>query len=130
MQIRYDFSEKLDLSRFKKQAPHYIGTMREMVYWFYLPDYRIEVQITCTDNTTNYLVKICIDEIVREYLSTKYYTIHPDSDIRFADIKIIQNTFTFGPYAELTSNDVKQITNTICDIVKVVHKINGLKAFL
>jgi hypothetical protein len=133
MQIRIDINEKLDLSKFRKQATYYLGQMRELSYHFYLPNYRVMVDSVSTDDTTAHLVTLWIEEIKRdadyEILTGK--AVIPIIDIRFKESKIIQELFPNDHYkSSFQSNDVAKTVDKICQLVKLVFKINSLKVFL
>jgi hypothetical protein len=133
MQIRIDIKEKLDLSKFRKQATHYLGQMRELSYHFYLPNYRVLVESVSLDDTTAHLVTLWIEEIKRdtdyEILTGK--AVIPIIDTRFKESKIIQELFPNDHYkSSFQSNNTSDTVNKICQVVKLVYKINNLKAFL
>lgn len=133
MQIRIEISEKLDLSKFRKQAAHYLGQMRELSYHFYLPDYRVIVESVSPDDNTAHLVTLWIEEIKRsaDYEITTCKTVVPAIDVRFKESKIIQELFPNDHYkSSFQSNNTSDTVNKICQVVKLVFKINNLKAFL
>jgi len=133
MLIRYDFGDKLDLSRFEKQVPQYIGTMREITYHIVLPHYMVNVEIVGVDDSPSHMSTIWLSEVWRdedgEIKDTKI--IVPYLDSRFKEIDFIKDKFQIDNYkAYIYSNSVQATTNMLCRIVKLVHKINGLTAFL
>jgi hypothetical protein len=133
MQIRIEINEKLDLSKFRKQATHYLGQMRELSYHFYLPDYRVTVESVSPDDTTSHLITLWIEEIQRnsDYEITTCKTIIPIIDTRFKESKIIQELFPYDHYrCSFQSNNTSDTVDKICQVVKLVYKINNLKAFL
>jgi hypothetical protein len=125
--------EKLDLSKFRKQATHYIDLMREITYHVYLPNYKVIVEIVLAEKTTKHLVTMWIVEIFldqdKEIKNEK--VILPLNDMRFKENKDIQSIFEMDNYkAYFNSSSAADTTDKICRIVKLVHKINHLKAFL
>lgn len=133
MKFRYDFGEKLDLSLFTKQATHYIGSMRELTYELFLPDYKMEVQIVTPDNCTGHTVSLSIYDIERDSDGdlTEEQVIIPLIDTRFKENKDIKEVFVIDHYkANFDSNNAADTTGKICKLLKLIHKINHLKAFL
>lgn len=133
MEFRYDFGEKLDLTRFRKQAIHYMSSMREITYILYLPNYKVIAEITTPDNLPGHLVSIYFSEIIRDSSGTivSDNAIIPLTDSRFKEIKDIQNLFKIDHYkAYMTSYNSAETVNQICNLLRLVHKINRLKVFL
>lgn len=133
MLFRYDFGEKLDLTKFHKQAMHYIGTMRELTYELVLPDYKIHVEIVTLDNSNCHAVSLQFSDIFRD--SDKEITgdkiVIPLIDTRFKESKIIQELFTIDNYkAYFDSNSTLDTVDKLSKVIKLVHKINHLKCFL
>lgn len=134
MQIRYDFGEKLDITKFTKQAKHYIAQMPNLEYHFVLPHYKMLSQIDAVDNSTAHLVNIRIFEIKRdkdgEIISQNI--IRPYSDTRFKEIKIIQELYKniYDDKVYWTSNSVAYTVDKIISLLKIIHKINNLQVFI
>lgn len=127
--------EKLDLVKFAKQANHYIATMDEIIYNIYLPDYKIVAEIVAGANgSTQHLLTMWIAELLRDQDKEieRESIIVPFVDTRFKESKIIQSLFTgvHGYRAIVQSSSVAETVENICLIIKMVHKINHLKAFL
>lgn len=132
MLFRLDFKEKLDLSNFRKHAAHYIGKMRELTYHLVLPNYKILIEIASPDDQAH-LVTLSFFDIKRdqdgEMLSE--HVIIPLVDTRFRETKIIKDIFPVDHYRATFSSTNKIVTvERICQLTKLVHKINHLKAFL
>jgi hypothetical protein len=133
MLFRYDFGEKLDLSRFKKQAPHYISNMREVTYNLFMPDYKMVVEVATPDNSTGHIVSLSLFEIKRdgEGEITEEKVIVPLIDTRFREIQSIKDIFKIDHYkAHFDSNNAIDTVEKICKLLKLIHKINNLKVFL
>jgi len=133
MKLRYDFGEKLDLSKFKKQAPHYIAQMRELNLEFYIADFRFSSEISTPDRQTAHLVSLSLEDIEKDefgnLISSK--TIYPLQDTRFKEISDIQVLFQNNTYkSHFQSHSVDDTVNRLCLIIKLLHKINNLKVFL
>lgn len=133
MEFRYDFGEKLDLTRFKKQAPYYIGQMRELTYNCYLADYKVVAEISTPDGSTTHRVSYYFMELTRNPDGTiqDQRAVLPRSDTRFREIKVIQSIFPIDGYkAYFDSNSAQNTVDKLCDLITLVHKINHLKAFI
>lgn len=142
MQLRYDFGEKLDLSKFRKQSLYYIKNVGSVQYQLFLPDYKVTVEIVkATSEISHKQVALSIYEISRDIAGeiVSVRTLSPMNDTRFKEIKTIQELWEpmpLGPglppsmVAEFVSDDPAIIVNRICDLIKIVHKINSLKVFL
>lgn len=134
MRYRYNFdSEKLDLPRFKKQAAHYIGKMRELHYEIILKNYKLLIEIVTPDNCTGHMVVISMFDIHKDndgdIVNEK--VIVPLIDTRFKESKLIQNIFVIDNYkAHFDSNSVFETVDKISQLIKLIFKINNLKAFL
>jgi len=134
MLFTYSFGEKLDLTKFAKQGEFYIASMREVKYHIYLSHYRVIVEIAGYEATTKHIVSVMMEEITRdqdgELFSSK--PIFPLLDERFKDNTNIQNIFkTIDNYrGSFESNNVSETLKKICDLIKFLHKINYLTAFL
>jgi hypothetical protein len=134
MIIRYDLvGDKLDLSRFIKRAPREIGQMRRMVYDFYVQGYKISFDIGTPDDITVHLVRFNIMEIKRDDAGEiqSYISLYPNEDLRFKEIPDIAKYFDpLGNAGHFESASVDNTVDILSKIVKVVYKINNLKAFL
>lgn len=133
MIIRYDLGDKLDLSRFKKRAPREIATMHRIIYEFYVQGYRISIDIGTPDDSTAHLVELAIMEIKRDGSKEiqSYIAIQPNEDLRFREIPDVAKYFEpFSQTGHFRSSSVEDTVNILSKIIKVVYKINNLKAFL
>jgi hypothetical protein len=133
MQFRIEITEKLDLSKFRKQAAYYTGQMRELSYHFYLPDYKVIVELSTPDDSNYHLAMMWIVEIFRDQDKEiiREQVVIPLLDTRFKESKDIQSLFPNDHYKTIfQSNNVKDTIDKICQLVKLTHKINGLKIFL
>ncbi len=132
MQFRYDFGEKLDLSKFRKQALHYIKSLDNVSYLFVLPQYKVIAELI--RNGGIHTAYLSVYEISRDKQGeiSGATLLTPLLDTRFKEIKIIQEIWQHNPTTEgvIEFNAPPVIINHICDLVKVVHKIFHLKVFL
>jgi hypothetical protein len=135
MLITINIDQKLDLSKFRKQALNYLGRIRELNYHFYLPAYKIIVETATVDDSTAHHVTIYFSEIWRDQDKEikREQRIFPATDTRFAESKIVKtiwNPVVRSDIGYFISNSVAETTDKICQVVKLVFKINSLKAFL
>jgi hypothetical protein len=125
--------EKLDLTKFRKQAMHYIGKMREITYHIYLPNYKVVAEIVSVEDSSKHLVSMWITELLRDKDKeiTGEKVVIPVSDSRFRDIKDVQSIFPIDDYKSLfESSSVLDTVNKICNLTKLAFKINNLLAYL
>lgn len=130
--FRYDFGEKLDLTKFKKQALYYIGTSSEIRYQFYLKNYLMLADIGVHTNNSH-KVKIQIKEIFRDQDKEieNNSLIYPLRDTRFSSLSNIKEIYlNDDSFAEFISNNVIFTINKIVSLLVVIHKINDLKIFI
>lgn len=133
MRFTIQIGEKLDLSKFRKHATHYIGQMREIEYHIYLPDYRIIVKLATPDDSNSHIGSLWIEDLKRDQDNEiiKFHLIFPCLDTRFKEIKDIQIWFPNDEFrSHINSNSTAETADKICRVVKLVHKINGLRVFL
>jgi len=133
MNFRFDFGEKLDFSRFKRQAPHYISLAKPLDYHFYLPHYKMSAEIRSSENNSGHVVLIRFWEIFKdkdgEIIDQRM--IYPLNDTRFQEIGDIKSLF--GPNkheAEFESFNSVNTVERICFLIKILSKINNLKVFI
>jgi hypothetical protein len=126
--------DKLDLTKFRKQAEHYIATMSEVVFDMVLPHYRVRVEIAGMENTTKHTVTMWISSLERDQDQEiiQEWAIFPLSDVRFKDSQLIQELFEPGHHYKSfrDSSSVAQTVDKMCHIIKMVHKIQSLQAFV
>lgn len=139
MKFRYDFFEALDLTRFQKQAPHYIKGGQDTTFDLYVFDYRISAQVVRAGKAEENLVELKFDELKRDKDGeiTHAQTIFPLTDIRFKEIKFIQELFeptknklSLAYKTSFTSFKYQDTVDKLCEFVKLLHKINSLLAFI
>ena len=129
----YFLAETLDLSKFRKQANHYTAVMREITYHLYLPDYMITAEIVRSDDDNSHGVSLWLSEIVRDEENEieNNQTIFPLNDNRFKDIKLIEDIFPIDHYkAIFTTNRISTTIEEICELTKLMFKINKFRTFI
>ena len=137
MQFRYDFvADKLDLSRFQKQVIKQIDQIHQIdhiIYNLYVLGYKIRVDINSIKNSTAHMIEFIIMEIQRDNDGEiKYYkVIKPTEDLRFKNITDLVKYFEpLSEFGGFQSSSVERTSNMLCTLIKVIYKINNLKAFL
>lgn len=133
MIIRYDFGEKLDLSKFQKQALRHIASMRQLTYHFFVKDYKLVADISTPDDRTSHEVRLTLFSIHRDNDGEikSGYAVVPGNDLRFKELSSFNDLFPIDQHeAIFESNNVDKTVKELSDIIKIVHKINSLKAFL
>lgn len=136
MLIRYDIPEKLDLTLFRKQAEFYIGKMRELDYEFVTKDYKVEIGISTPDDSNTHNVIIRIFDVKRDAEGeiSNYIGIQPLKDTRFNESLIIKSLFdpnvVYAYVTSFNSNSAKDTTDKLVSIIKLIHKLHSLRAFL
>jgi len=137
MQFRYDFvGDKLDLSRFKKQVNRHLTQYDELEYSFYVLGYKIQANINLfytLYRPTKYIVKFAISELQRDDDGevSSYAAIRITEDLRFKEFPdLIKHYATLSSVGEFESNSVDEITDILSILIKIIYKINNLKAFL
>ena len=136
MLIRYDFDKKPDLSRFCKQASHYLKSIDDITYHFVLKNYRLEVNVYIPDNTfmkVNHAATFEFHELNRDSEGEvkEAIPIYPSSDIRFAAMKDMNDMFNpSSTKINIDFNSVPEVIEKISFFVKMLYKINGLTMFV
>ena len=133
IEFRYDFGEKLDLSKFAKQAEHYIACWYAISYHIYTQDFIIEASVRPNDSSKTHKVDFSLYELERDsdksIINKKL--LFPLNDTRFSNIEIIIELFArYNDQGQIFSDNVFDIIAKLCQLIKAVHKINHLKAFL
>lgn len=137
MIFRYDFGEKLDLSRFRKQAGSYIKRFQfhsvesPLEFHFYTTDFKIvlETEPTAEGLFKNKLSFFSIKRDADGQVKTTV-ALFPIGDSRFDSFKDVQSLFVqYSNKTEFTSS-IEDTVEISCTFIKIVHKINHLKAFL
>lgn len=135
MQFRYDFvGGKLDLSRFKKQVNQNLIQYDEKIeYYFYVLGYKIQAYVEREEGSTNYIIDFAIMELQRDHDGEveAYLAIRVTDDLRFKEFpELIKHYTSFAPQGYIVSNSVDEIVNILSTLIKIIYKINNLKAFL
>ena len=137
MNIRYDFSAILDLSIMRKQLVYYIGKIPEIKYQIYLNNFYVEIDILQNvDDTTStyhevYLTMYDLKKVAD--IITAKYIISALTDMRFSELKLINSLYDNTTIASTAHFKSKNITDTIeklCNLIKLLHRMENLKIFL
>lgn len=134
MLFTYTFGEKLDLEKFRRQAAHYIGKMREVSYNLYLPHYKVVLEISGLDNSKEQIITVMLLDLKRDSNGWVHSgeAIYPLEDVRFKNNPDIQAVFTATNNfrGSFSVADPLDGVEKICRVVKLLHKLDHLKAFL
>jgi hypothetical protein len=132
MIFRYDFGDKLDLSKFRKQAEHYLSRMPNIQYDIFTKDYYISIVAKTEEDSRLQIIYISINDVSRDLGEITYCkAVVPTNDTRFQGFKDLVALYDPGYTAAVITNyNSKDTTNILCDIIKIVHKINSLKVFI
>ncbi len=140
---RYDFGDNLDLSKFKKQSIQYIKASPDNLFEFYMHDFLLEVRTfpynLASINSKGFFYTPAIRVTVRifdlrrsstEIIDKKEIYVGSDSRFKiFPEIRIM-----FFKYPDATSivemDDVYKIVDSCSILLKALHKLGKLKAFL
>lgn len=134
MQFRYDFvGDKLDLSRVKKQINRHLIQYDVIEYSFYVLGYRIQVNIVRDELTTNFNIDFSIVELRRDAAGeiNSHSAIRVTEDLRFKEFPDLTKYYFPNAFkGDFESNSVDEITEILSSFIKIIYKINNLKAFL
>jgi hypothetical protein len=134
MNFRYDFvGDKLDLTRYTKQAIAYIGAMREVDYTIYFKHYKMRVEIARLADSTAHAATVYFFELRRddagEIINEK--VIIPATDTRFKESQSIKDLWGTDHYkAHFDSSSSAATVEKINKVIKLIYKIENLKAFI
>lgn len=143
MLFRYDIGEKLDLSRFTKQATHSINTIPDNLFEFHMHDFVVEVRvyqdtIPCINSkgflyVTARRVTVKIFDVKRiDSCITQKKEVYVMNDDRFSLFPEIRAMFYKDIQAAsvVPMEDVPKIAESVCTLLTGIHKLGKLKAFL
>lgn len=132
MIFRYDFGKNLDLSRFRKQSTYYIGKLPTLNYHLFVGNYKMIADINVIEEQNLHNVTIAIFDITKdnEGQVKDSNTIVPLMDTRFKEIKEIISIFPNDYMGEFSSDNSEFTSNKLCQLIKILHKIDNLKAFI
>jgi hypothetical protein len=136
MIFRYDFGKKIDTTQFAKQAKHYIYAETENNWEFNFPDYRLHIK---TSNRVKkfILVSTNLVDLIKDDngIVIDVKTIYVLNDSRFNTFKVfdkfyVTKTALMQPEGAMGTDDIDECIQSIADFLKILSKINNLKAFL
>ena len=134
MDLRFDFNDKIDYNKLKSQNVHHTKINVQLNTTVYLPNYRIIFMGTHPmDGSNSYTLSISFQDIRKDQNAVliKADNIFPMNDSRFKEMKLIKELFLEHTHTAIYySANLAEITNTIVELVKILHKIDHLKAFL
>lgn len=133
MFARYDFGEKLDLSKFRKQVTFYVGKYSHTEYNIFTKDFKI-LFTTEPAEDGSILARISTSSIVRdadgEMILLEHFRMSEDSRFEsFKEALALFNKNYHRHLASFNSKSPKDIVDKVCGLIKIFHKVNSLIAF-
>jgi len=140
MIFRYDFGEVLDLSRFRKQAAHYINNKDAVLFEIYMRDFKITLK-TAPDfefksNNSKISFASSIEGIIRIFslkrINGEIVSIYPLSvtkDNRFALFPDVRSMFD-NMEVRLIEEESEKIVDSMCKVITATHRIRRLELFV
>lgn len=130
----YFLGDKLDLTKFHKQAAYYIGQMSEITYHFFLQNYKIVVEISRVDYSTEHVATVYFTNIFRDKDGDieQEDPIYPMKDNRFKENPDVQLIFTMPDEyrGSVISSSAIWTVEKLSNLLKLLYKIESLKAFI
>jgi hypothetical protein len=133
MIFRYDFDKQFDLSKFRNQTLHYISTIDNIEYDIFVRDFQVIFNIKHDSLPFhNFNIKIFSlkrnnkNEIIQKI---KLFPLAEDSILNNCKDIIDLYIDQYCCEANIVSNDFKYTVNKMCNIIKILYKINKLKIF-
>ncbi|CAM6004246.1 unnamed protein product [Sphagnum balticum] len=136
MEFRYDFASKtraLDLTRFKRQAPNHIKTIAKLNFLFLLNEFKVVAEVETPAGSHGHSVTVYFFEVTRDkdFDITSEKAIIPLVDTRFKELTGIKEIFTIDHYkAHFDSSNAQETVDKLCNLLRIVHKINQLLIYL
>lgn len=138
MELRYDFGDKLDLSKFRKQLHHFISVLHleedpQLHLHVYVKYYKIYFLISQKNNSNEHSTLIRIFDYASNLNGDiiSYSCIVPSKDLKLKSFSDIINLFQVDCSDGLfNSNSVDYTIRILCKIINICSKINSLKVFL
>lgn len=131
MIFRYNFGSKIDLSKFKKQADHYIRTIPSINYHLFVSSYKLVVDINKED--FGFSCKTVLFDIKRDSEGevSDSSVIIPLNDVRFKDLRQIVSVYDdLNHIGHFSASNPEDVSQSMCNLVKLLYKLNALSAFL
>jgi hypothetical protein len=126
-------NDKSDLTKFRQHALRYISRIQEVSYQIHLPDFRVQVNLACMDGFNSNVGELWMEDLKRNQENDiiTCTVIVPSTDTRLKDFSDIQAWFPADSVKHyICSNSVEETVDKICTVIKILSKINHLKAFL
>lgn len=133
MIFRYDFGKKLDLSKFQQHSIHYITHLKQINYHLFVYNYKLIADVVKTELDPCYQITVSIYDVIRDADGdvTNSNAIMPLNDLRFKEIKEIVKIFPEDHCKGMfCSDNSNQISDKICNLLKVLSRINKLSLFI
>lgn len=130
----YFTGDKIDVAKFRKQAAKYIVDMQEVSFHIFLPHYKMVLETATMPNSTAHILTAQISDLRRRKDGTieREEAIFPLLDNRFKENEEIKKIFTVldNYRGSVSSKDVNETIDRLCRIIKLLYKLDHLKAFI
>jgi len=131
--IRYDFSETIDLTLFKKQFLHFIVNSPELEIDIYTKYFAIRIILTVETKIENYF-NIFTYKLERDNVNnyiTKSFQFSSSEDKDINGIKDIIDLFDRSEDSvNLILHNMKTICERVCTLILIFNKLDKLKAWI
>lgn len=135
MKFRYDFGQKIDLTKFRKQALHYIKAHSENKWEFHISIYRVFFASVHRGNKM-YRFELELQEFEKDNNGdiSKCINVRPGLDTKFNEVKCFHVFYDpnnkYQIVGSTNSLDIELIIDSLIYILKYISKVENLKAFL
>lgn len=135
MKFRYDFGQKIDLTRFRKQSLHYIKAHSENNWEFYISSYRVFFTSQHYGNNV-YQFGLELQELKKDEDGniSESINVRPMQNTKFKEAKCFLIFYDpsnkYEVVSSIVSPDIEYIIDSLIDLLKYISKIENLKAFL
>jgi hypothetical protein len=132
MLFRYDFGIKLDLSRFRKSAAHYIASYPENRFEIFINHFLVEFS-TEPWAPSDHFVRLRTFDITKDAdgIVIKKLALNLLTDSRFNSFPELQKLYSIHSLeANFRSVSAEVTVDKICKVITLLHKISNLRAFV
>jgi len=130
MELRYDFTENMDLNLFRKQFLHFFSTKDNIKIYVYTVNYYLVIILTPSSKKESFLY-ILLSKIEKDNESIINTTpVFPIEDKKFSYSKGIVDLFDRSKdTSTLKLDKLSELCDGVCEILNICHRLDKLKAF-
>ena len=129
MRFVFDGTQSIDYHRLINELEPYLSSMRQIVYYIYIPNYLICGEISTVDDDFRNMFSVQIWESPQ--FGLKGRSIIPSEDVRLMYVEGFHGFFHPGnSHALCLSVSFSRTVNKLCYLINLLSRINDLKAFL